>query len=93
MGPSVVAVDTKTGAQLWRTKEIRAESLVLADGYVIATHSPYNQPTQIVVLEGDTGKVVSRVTMKGQTSRYRLVLDKGFLYGFDGVMSCKFAVE
>lgn len=92
-GPSIVAVDTKTGAQLWRTKDIRAESLVLTDGYVIATHSPYNQPSQIVVLEGDTGKVVSRVTLKAQTSRYRLVLANGFLYGFDSVMACKLAVE
>jgi hypothetical protein len=88
--PFLTAADGKTGAILWRAPGIKAMSFVVVDGYVIAA----NGSTDVVVLAGDTGRIVQRVkTPKAYPMTYRLARKGQTLFGFDLVMTSRFALE
>lgn len=86
----LTAADARTGAILWRAPGIKAMSFVVIDGYIIAA----NGSTDVVVLAGDTGRIVQRVkTPKAYPMTYRLARKDQTLFGFDYVMTSRFALE
>lgn len=87
---ALVALDAKTGNALWRTPVEGVGSFVFVDGHVVAMTGS----KEIVVVEGDTGRIASRVkTPKAYPMSYRLARKGNTIFGFDSVLTARFAIE
>ncbi len=94
-GGTLVAADLQSGSIFWKTDKVPIASFVIDGGYIIAITQEGAKKPEYLVIEGDTGKVVSRTsTPKGLTSfASRLALWQGTLYSFNDIMTARFSVE
>ena len=92
---SLVAVDLETGKPYWQTTNLALSSFVAQDGYLIGSTEGLGKKPELVVLEADTGRVVSRTTTPHAVPSFANLLarDGTTLWALNVINTVRLAVE
>ena len=92
---SLVAVDLETGKPYWQTTNLALSSFVAQDGYLIGSTEGLGKKPELVVLEADTGRVLSRTTTPQAVPSFANLLarDGTTLWAFNVINTTRLAIE
>ncbi|HSO37530.1 MAG TPA: hypothetical protein VLT33_33625 [Labilithrix sp.] len=92
---SLVAVDLATGKPYWQTTNLALSSFVAQDGYLIGSTEGLGKKPELVVIEADTGRVISRTPTPNAVPSFANLLarDGATLWGFNVINTTRLAIE
>ena len=92
---SLVAIDMETGKPYWQLANLALSSFLLQSGYLIGSTEGLGKKPEFVVIEADTGRLVSRTsTPQAVPSFANLLAREGStLWAFNVINTTRLAIE